>query len=94
MISIELRTKNCYVCRQPVADGERTVSGHFRATDCERTYISVLACWHSDKCDAGASERKEEPGGEQGCIGPFEEWMGVEVDHTSEASWLDIRKRR
>jgi hypothetical protein len=94
MVSIELRTKNCFVCGEPVSDGERTVSGHFRATDCDHTYICVLASWHSGKCDAGADARKQEPGGEQGCFGPLEEWMGVEVDHTYDAPWVDVRKRR
>jgi hypothetical protein len=92
MIAIELRTQNCFICRKPIEYKDRVTSGHFRATDCDGGYISVIASWHHSTCKAAAEAYPQEKNSEQGCLGPYEEWMGIEVDHTSESPY-DVRRR-
>jgi hypothetical protein len=92
MIYIELRIKNCFVCREPIKKGERTISGHFKATNCESDYVAVLAAWHTGRCDAVAGARQADT---VGCMGEYEDWMGVEFDHIGEASsWVNPQRKR
>lgn len=97
MISIDLRTKNCFVCGEEIADCSRVESGHVRATDCFGVYIGITTSYHDDAWKDGACYRtanaaQDEEGGERGCRGPYEEWMGVEVAREGEAPF-DVKRR-